>query len=53
MFIILLRMNDGKLVTIQEDNSKVTEFKTYEEAHAFINRPQVRVFNWEIVEVTI
>ena len=46
-------MNNGQLVTIQEDNFEVAEFETYDDAYDIIKYHPLRVFDYEIVEVRV
>ncbi len=53
-FIILIRMNNGDLWTIEDsDEDRVTEFPTLEEAETWLDGSMLKSQAWEIVEVDI
>lgn len=51
-FIILIRMNSGDLLTI-EDLDRVEEYETLEKAEEWLDGSALQKLDWEIIEVDI
>ncbi len=51
-FIILIRMNSGDLLTI-EDLDRVYEVESYEKAEEWLDGSALEALDWEIIEVEI
>jgi hypothetical protein len=53
-FIILIRMNSGDLITIEDQpNDRVYEFEIFEEAEKWLRKSPLLSQDWEIIEVDI
>ncbi len=54
-YIILIRMNNDDLWTIEEDpeENRVMEWETYEEAEKWLDKSSLKTQGWDIIEVEI
>ena len=53
-YIILIRMNSGQLWTIEDqENDRVEEFDTLEDAEAWLDKSALATQPWEIIAVDV